>query len=442
MKFFLKKILPRIILYSLIPFTYLLLNNYYSPITNTWTRELPEPTRFSRSPEAYSAKNFGAPIQAGFAKKDITPSGFPWLGGYHPPHPAFLTHDRLWVKSLALRDSHGQIVVFVSCDLIGLLPDEIAKIKRGALGIVNEHRMFISCTHTHSGPDTMGIWGLIPLITDGKSRSYMKFLREQVIAAIKESVVSMQDSKIRFGEGELKGFVRGRHENLNDESVMVIQALVGNKFPVTLVNFACHADDFKTLHISADFPYYLYERLQRLTGGEAMYIPGAIGGVQPSDGELKFYHAKVMGENLADEIVFRILKNPVAPKSVSISAERIEVQAPLENKSFQFGAKTGVLPELRNKKGLVTAEVNRILIGPMEILTVPGELFPKSWWQAKSLMKGKLKAIFGLTNGEYGYILLPEDYYSGKHNYHVGVSVGPAFGLEIDKVMKKLVTAK
>ncbi|MDP3999548.1 MAG: hypothetical protein Q8P76_03075 [bacterium] len=114
----------------------------------------------------------------------------------------------------------------------------------------------------------------------------------------------------------------------------------------------------------------------------------------------------------------------------------------MENENFNFAARMGMIADVRNDRGAVVAEINRIVIGPMEILTVPGELFPKSWWNVKPLMKGKLKAIFGLTNGEYGYILLPEDYYSGKHNYHVSVSVGHNFGLEIEKAMKKLVTAK
>jgi hypothetical protein len=439
MKFWLK-LTARIALYLLIPAAYVVFSHKYSPLTNEFIQEMPKPTKLLRASEKYDPKTFGASVRVGFAKRDITPGGFPWLAGYHPPHPALLVNDRLWVKSLAIQGANGQFAVIVTCDLIGLLPDEITKIKELVKGVIHSSRVFIACTHTHSGPDTMGIWGLVPLVTDGKSKKYMRFLRENIAAAIIESISNLQNSKIRFGEGELKGFVRGRYENPNDESVMVIQALVGNKLPVTLVNFACHADDFKNLHISADFPYYLYERLQQLTGGEAMFVQGAIGGVQPTDGELKFYHAKVMGENLADEVVFRILKNPVAPSFVAVRVDQLEVKAALENENFAFGAKTGVLPELRDENNLVAAELNRITIGPAEILTVPGELFPKIWWRVKPLMKGRLKFIFGLTNGEYGYILTSEDYRSGRHNYHVSVSVGSEFGTKIEEAMKYLIT--
>ncbi len=429
------RLLARILLYATIPLVYALLN-FYEPVSNTFVCDLPQPTKMSRPAETYDPAAFGAPIQAGYAKRDITPSRFSWLAGYHPPHPGVFINDRLWVKSLALRDQNAETAVIVSCDLLGLLPDEIKKIKEMVKDSVSPDRVFITCTHTHSGPDTMGLWGAIPLIIDGKNQRYLCFMRGEIAAAIKESLANMEDSSLRFASGELKGYVHGRYQNSNDKSVMVMQVLIGNRVPVTLVNFACHPDDFKTMRISADWPYYLYERMRQLTGGEAIFIQGAIGGVQPSDGELDVYHAKVMGENLADEVVFKILRNPLAPKSAAISVKRLLVKAPLENKNFEFGISAGVLAELREEDGLVTAEVGLIKIGPAQILTVPGELFPKIWWRVKPFMKGELNMIFGVTDGELGYILLPEDFASKRHNYHCSVSIGPTFGFLIDRALR------
>ncbi len=435
------RLLARIMLYATIPLTYYLLN-YCAPFTNTFIYDLPRPTRMSLPAETYDPATFGAPLQAGYAKRDITPPRFSWLSGYHPPHPGVFINDRLWVKSLALRDQNGQIVVIVSCDLLGLLPDEIRMIKELVKDQIPADRVFITCTHTHSGPDTMGLWGAIPLVFDGKSQRYLRFMRSEVAATIKESLANMEDSSLRFGSGELKGYVHGRFENPNDESVTVMQVLVGNRFPVTLINFACHADDFKTMRISADFPYYVYERMQQLTGGETMFVQGAIGGVQPSDGELDVYHARVMGENLADEVVFRIMKHPFVPKSADISVKRLSVKAPLENEYFELGVSSGVLPELRGNDGLVTAEVGLIKIGPAQILTVPGELFPKIWWRVKPVMGGEPNFIFGVTDGELGYILLPEDFASKRHNYHCSVSVGPTFGTLIDMALRCILEMK
>lgn len=401
------------------------------------TPKLPEPTQFSRAPDQYDFQSFGSALQAGFSKREITPEGFSWLAGFEAFRPALLVNDPLWVKSLALADERGNVIVIVSCDLIGLLPDEIKKIKSAVKGI-NPSQIFISTTHTHSGPDTIGLWGMPPVLS-GKREKYFVFLRKQINQSIEESIANLQEARIRFAVSELKGHSLGRKDNPADFSVSVMQVLISGKFPVTLVNYANHPDVFKTLHISADFPYYLAERLRCLTGGETIFLPGAIGGVQSTDGELGFYYAKVIGENLADK-VYRALKKPIIPKEFMISVERAWVYAPLENEGFVKAAEFGLISDLRSEGNQLIAEVGRITIGPAEILTVPGELFPGIWWKVKPLMKGRPNFIFGLTDGEYGYIMLPRDFDSQNHKYHTSMSVGPTFGTEIEKTLKKLLT--
>ena len=169
-----------------------------------------------------------------------------------------------------------------------------------------------------------------------------------------------------------------------------------------------------------------------------MFCPGTIGGVQPNDGSFDIYFVSYLGESLADA-VFQMLKKPLAPENADISFERLVVRSPLENKGFRFASRIGVISDLLEKDGLLSTEVGKIKIGPAEILTVPGELFPKIWWKAKPKMRGQLNFILGLTSGEFGYILTPEDYHSGKHPYHVTVSVGPTFGKKIDEALQKLV---
>lgn len=400
---------------------------------------MPEPTHFSRPPEVYNWRTFGAPLEAGFAKRDITPRDYLiCLAGYTPFHPALVIHDHLWVKSLALRDADGRVAVFVSCDLIGLLPDEIKKIKAMVVNVDSSH-VFIGCTHTHSGPDTIGLWG--PLIFTGKRLGYQRLMRAQVAAAIDQSVADLKPAKIRFGKAALAAeFVHGRFENPNDLSISVLQVLFRTGRPVTLVNFACHADVEMNFNLTADFPYYLYERLGRFTGGEVMYLQAAIGGVQPDKGDIDEWpsFARTIGENLADAVQFRALRQPVVPMQAKISFRQLIVQAPLENRNFAYAAKMGVISDLRDSRGMIHAELNRIDIGPAEILTVCGELFPKIWWRVKPLMSGNPNFIFGLTNGEYGYILLPEDWKSGRHKYHCAVSIGPQFGTAVAEGLKQL----
>jgi hypothetical protein len=206
---------------------------------------------------------------------------------------------------------------------------------------------------------------------------------------------------------------------------------------ITLVNFACHPDVVQGFQISADFPYFLSERLQMRLGSETMFISGAIGGVQPTGDRKELAHlVRVLGEDLADKVV-AIMRAPKRITDADIAVRRITVRAPFENTSdLKKAVQLGFVSNLLDEQGMVAAEVNRIDIGPIKIFTVPGELFPKIWWRVKGNKKNTI--IFGLVNGEFGYILLSEDYKSGKHKYHVSVSVGPTFGEEIDKALQRL----
>ncbi len=421
----LKKLILPMLLVSVSIFTYLLCKHGHV-LMFLWN--FPQPTEMRAEIPIYDPVEFGREIESGYSKKDITPGRFSWVAGFMPPHPGLAIKDRLWVKSLALRDKNGEIVVFVSCDLIGLLPDESEKIFSLVRNVQRE-RISITATHTHSGPDTMGLWG-------GKNHKYMEKLRRSIAEAIDESVASLEKSSVRFGRGNFDGHAHGRDENPADPSVNVIQVLRKGQI-VTLVNFACHPDVVQGLQISADFPYFLSERIRMRLGSETIFVPGAIGGVQPSGDRVSgHYFVRTLGENLADAVV-SIMKNPDVPDSSGIWIRKGMVVAPFENRSdLKKAVDFRLVTNLRDSQGNVSAEVSRIDIGGLKILTVPGELFPKIWWNVKK--DDKKTVIFGLTGGEFGYILLPEDHGSGKHRYHSRISVGPTFGLKIQKALREL----
>ena len=402
--------------------------------------DFPEATQLNPEVPRYDLRKFGVPVKAGFAKRDITPKRFSWVAGFMPPHPALSIKDRLWVKSLALQDKNGNQVVVVSCDLIGLLPDELDKIF-SKVKSVSRDRIFLNTTHTHSGPDTMGLWG-------GKNKQYMESLRNNIAEAIDESVKEMRTASLRFGQGEFSGRANGRDGNPADPRVSVLQILISEKSGtekkslVTLVNYACHPDVVQGLQISADFPHFLSERLRMRLGSETMFIPGAIGGVQP-DGDRKSllaYQVRTLGEDLGDAVA-AIMRQPKNLPNADISILKIKVSAPFENtKDLAKAVKFGLVTNLADADNNVSAEVGKITIGPLKFFTVPGELFPRIWNSVKWLDENRM--IFGLTNGEFGYIMLPEDFNSGKHKYHAKISVGPTFGQRIYEALVELSVRK
>lgn len=402
--------------------------------------DFPEATGLSPEIPRYDLQGFGVPVKAGFAKRDITPKRFSWVAGFMPPHPALSIKDHIWVKSLALEDRNGNQVVIVSCDLIGLLPDEVEKIFSQVKSI-SKNRIFLSTTHTHSGPDTMGLWG-------GKNKRYMQELRAKIAEAIDESVLEMRNASLRFGQGRFSGRANGREENPADPTVSVLQILIKSPYLnennelITLVNYACHPDVVQGLQITADYPHFLSERLRMRLGSETMFIPGAIGGVQP-EGDRKSlfaYQVRTLGEDLGDAVV-AIMRHPKNLSGADISVLKMKVSAPFENTAYLAKAvKFGLVSNLTDAENNVSAEVGKITIGSLIFFMVPGELFPRIWNSVRWLDENRM--IFGLTNGEFGYIMLPEDFNSGKHKYHARVSVGPTFGQKIYEALVELSVRK
>src|SRR5687767_2688389 len=98
-------------------------------------------------------------LRAGAAAVKITPSltRTVYIAGYNNNRPATSVHDDLWARALVLDDGKSRLAV-VSCDLIGLFNRRVKQI-RALIKAVPPDNVLIACTHVHSGPDTLGLWG-------------------------------------------------------------------------------------------------------------------------------------------------------------------------------------------------------------------------------------------------------------------------------------------
>src|SRR4051794_15181433 len=108
---------------------------------------------------ALSAKGESSSLKAGAAAVKITPSldRTVYIAGYDNNRVAESIHDDLWARALVLDDGKTRMA-FVSCDLIGLSNFRIRQF-RSAVRSVPSENVLIACTHVHSGPDTLGLWG-------------------------------------------------------------------------------------------------------------------------------------------------------------------------------------------------------------------------------------------------------------------------------------------
>ncbi|HEY3230097.1 MAG TPA: hypothetical protein VGJ87_12820, partial [Roseiflexaceae bacterium] len=102
------------------------------------------------------------PFLAGAAARIITPplgERPVFLAGFEGNRRATAVHSDLYARALALRLG-DQVAILVACDLIGLERGDVEEI-RAMLPArdIDPNGLVVACTHTHSGPDTLGLWG-------------------------------------------------------------------------------------------------------------------------------------------------------------------------------------------------------------------------------------------------------------------------------------------
>src|SRR5258706_150392 len=98
-------------------------------------------------------------LRVGASAVKITPSLTRpvYIAGYESKRVAEGVHDDLWARALVLDDGTTRMAV-VALDLIGVSNLRVEKMRAGITSVPAEN-ILIACTHVHSGPDTLGIWG-------------------------------------------------------------------------------------------------------------------------------------------------------------------------------------------------------------------------------------------------------------------------------------------
>src|SRR5690606_8088771 len=96
-----------------------------------------------------------------------------WIAGFQNGRPATDAHDPLWARALVIEVTPDAAdattrrplrIGLVALDLIGLFHTSVLRIReaiatKGDGGRPLVDYLLVASTHTHSGPDTLGLWG-------------------------------------------------------------------------------------------------------------------------------------------------------------------------------------------------------------------------------------------------------------------------------------------
>ena len=280
----------------------------------------------------FSSSSIAQTLSVGVAEADITPPvGFPMAGYYHE-RLAEGTADPLKAKAMVLRQGDTS-AAFVIADLTGIARDLCVEVRKAAAdktGIPEKH-IVVSATHSHTAPDYTGhLYRYLDKSRDrDTTNSYPQKLIDGCVTAIVKANATSEPVSIAAGTGkqevpiafnrrfEMKdGSIRTWQNFTNpdvvraagpvdpDVSLIAIKS-VDDKTKGVFSNFALHLDTVGGKRWSADYPYFVEQRLRKVLGSEMVSIfgLGCCGDINHSDPNRKERNkTPFIGNALADTV--------------------------------------------------------------------------------------------------------------------------------------------
>lgn len=405
-----------------------------------------------------------------------------WIAGFSNSKPANGIHDDTWARTMVIDDGTTRLAI-VALDAIGFMHDDVVDVRKMlpvSLGITYT---IIASTHTHEGPDLMGIWGK-SLFKSGVNSDYMAHVKAQILNSVITAVENRRPARFEFSEdaeGAVPLVKDTRTPEIFDSGMRMIRAVERESGETlgSLITWANHPETLwsKNLLVSSDFPHYVREGVekgvfngdslaQQGIGGVALYLNGALGGLMcthptlavtdPFTGEEflepSFEKAEAQGKQLS-LLALNAMDNPsTVIDSAAISLVVRSLKLPIKNNLFRLATALGVMDRGTSGWMKMRSELAVFTIGPASFVTIPGEIYPEiinggveapegrdfnigpvEVPPVREMMPGTHQFVFGLANDEIGYIIpksqwdvkAPYTYDRKKSPYGEENSLGP-----------------
>lgn len=349
-----------------------------------------------------------------------------WMAGFGNGRPATGVRnedsglvgdgDGLWARAIVLR--HGNTTVaIVAMDLVGWFNGDVMAVREmlKQQDIDIDH-LIVHSTHTHEGPDSMGLWGE-EMFMPGYDPKLREQLRNTVVSVLAAAVKDIRPvASLKVGEVDISTYhdngvanVISDHRDpwVVEEFISAARLIDGDDQTIaTLINFSCHpetlADD--NLLMTSDFVHALRRTVEQGSqwktapgvpglGGPAIYINGAVGGMMTTlgvnvtnpDGDsfqsASWEKADSIGQLLGEMALDAVANgDDVTDARLRIFNKRF--RAPVDNEGFRVFFELGILEREvfvnpRTKVQEIETEMSLVELGPIQLLSIPGELLPE-----------------------------------------------------------------
>lgn len=390
-------------------------------------------------------------LKMGFKQRVVTPdlSRPVFLAGEGLNRRAESVRDDLWVKALALIHDQTRLVL-VTVDCIGLARQHCQEVEervRAYLG--SDISVIIVCSGTHSGPDTIGLWGPDPG-ESGVDPDYMMSLKGRIIITAIEALQNTNRAvEVRAASIPVSGMIQNtREDGIVDEDLLCLQVGDSAGAAATLMVYSCNpaALPGENTALSADYVHALRRDVESASGAPCLFLPGPYAGTAI----LRQEGAESMGMALAAAGLAALKGVDFAPVD-ALEMQRSEVTLPLENPLLVDAMQqSGLSPQFSSRENLIT-EAALLKIGGCWLAFLPGELSPSVGIALKERCKA-LGAFYAgvicLANDSIGTILpeegfiFPEDPANPGDHLCEMLSTGPQAGTLLLAALEDLAQAQ
>lgn len=330
----------------------------------------------------------------------ITPALPIYMAGGIPYRPALSVHDDLTARAIVIENDAVRVAL-VALDLIGINYDDVVRIRESIAESVDVDYVLVAATHTHNGPDAVGLWAPDFFCAE---TPYVAYLRGRVVEAVTRAAEGVRPATIAVASGN-SGTPRlsrdTREPEVIDDTLTTWQArdVETDAVIVTSVHYAAHPILIPSLNfdISGDFPYWLREALEAGAhagdvdvegfGGICVFFNGALAGrITPANAPQMLEGttetpahaaAQAYGYTLARRV--RELWNSAAESvggAASIEARSAPIEMVVENPVLNIAMRSCFV-DRSIQVDHVQSEVAIVRVGPLEFFAVPGMLMPE-----------------------------------------------------------------
>ncbi len=385
------------------------------------------------------------------ASRDITAQVGSELSGFAARiQPSTGILDKLFAKALFIQEGSTRLL-WINCDLIGLDESIIHKLRTWAtksLGL-NPTELFVSTTHTHSGPAT------IHLKEAGEyDSSYvetlienLKELSREVFHAKREPCDLIQE------EGHLNLAIDRRNQTTSHTDPRVLAIGFKRKegtFIAAVINYAIHPVALGSTNcaISADiFAHTATHLSQSLPGNPLVLVTnGACGNLNPPSENVAYSQVISWGQAIANAVIPQLLRSQpeqsvvfkVAYQKLPLALDILDAagieaaanRALRDEPSLRTWGdkfirvvnswKKSCLSEIQSKtfKKNKTAEIYIIRFNDTVLFGANAELFSEITDQL-SLETNQKVYVIGYANGDMGYLPTQAAYYEGGYEVEI-----------------------